>query len=177
MIFTETKISGAFIIEPEKLEDNRGYFLRSFCKKEFEAHGLQSNFVQFNISLSKNVGTLRGMHYQIAPHQETKLIRCTKGVLYEVIIDLRPKSHSYMQWFGVELNAEMYKMLYIPAGLASGFLTLKDDTEVFYPATQFYCAESERGIRWDDPCFDIEWPKTGALTISGKDKNWPDFSP
>jgi len=176
MIFTETKISGAFIIEPEKLEDNRGFFLRSWCKKEFDAHGLESNFVQFNISSSKKAGTLRGMHYQIAPHQETKLIRCTKGLLYEVIIDLRPESSSYMQWFGVELNAEMYQMLYIPAGLANGFLTLKNDTEVFYPATHFYCAESERGIRWDDPSFGIEWPKTDALIISEKDKNWPDYS-
>jgi dTDP-4-dehydrorhamnose 3,5-epimerase len=176
MNFIETKISGAFIIEPEKLEDKRGYFLRSWCKKEFDAHGLESNFVQFNISLSKKAGTLRGMHYQIAPHQEAKLIRCTKGVLYEVIIDLRPKSNSYMQWFGVKLNAEMYKMLYIPPGVANGLLTLKNDTEVFYPVTQFYCAESERGIRWNDPNFNIEWPKTDVLIISEKDKNWPDYS-
>jgi len=118
---------------------------------------------------------LRGLHYQIPPHQETKLIRCTKGALYDVIIDLRMKSPTYMQWLGVELKADTYKMLYIPEGQAHGFLTLEDNTEVFYTASQFYCPLSERGVRWDDPVFNIEWPETSDLVISEKDKNWPDY--
>ena len=177
MKYTETKILGAFIIEPEKMEDERGYFIRGWCKSQFDARGLASNFVQFNISSSKKAGTMRGLHYQIPPHQETKLIRCTKGALYDVIIDLRMKSPTYMQWLGVELRADTYKMLYIPEGLAHGFLTLEDNTEVFYPASQIYYPLSERGIRWNDPNFDIKWPKTDVRILSEKDKNWPDYSP
>jgi len=177
MKYTETKILGAFIFEPEKLEDKRGYFMRGWCKSEFDARGLASSFVQFNISFSRKAGTLRGLHYQSPPHQETKLISCAKGALYDVIIDLRMKSPTYMQWLGVELRADTYKMLYIPEGLAHGFLTLEDNTEVFYPVSQLYCPLSERGIRWNDPNFDIKWPETDARILSEKDKNWPDYSP
>ena len=177
MKYTETKILGAFIIEPEKLEDERGYFMRGWCKNEFEAQGLISTFVQGNISFSRKAGTLRGLHCQIPPHQETKFVRCTKGALYDVIIDLRIKSPTYMQWLGVELRADTYKMLYIPEGLAHGFLTLEDNTEVFYPVSQFYCPLSELGIRWNDPNFDIKWPETDVRILSEKDKNWSDYSP
>jgi len=177
MKYTETKILGAFIIEPEKLEDERGYFMRGWCKNEFEAQGLISTFVQCNISFSRKAGTLRGLHYQIPPHQETKLIRCTKGALYDVIIDLRIRSPTNMQWLGAELRADTYKMLYIPEGLAHGFLTLEDNTEVFYPVSQFYCPGFERGIRWNDPMFAIEWPETDVRILSEKDKNWSDYSP
>ena len=175
MIFTQTNISGAFIIEPQRLEDERGVFMRGWCKRQFEEQGLASDFVQFNFSLSKKAGTIRGLHYQIPPHQEAKLIRCTKGLIYDVIIDLRPKSPSYKRWIGLMLDAQFCKMLYIPGGLAHGFLTLQDNTEVFYPVSQYYCAESERGIRWNDPFFNIEWPETESLIVSEKDKSWPDY--
>jgi len=176
MIFVETKIEGALIIEPERDEDKRGFFIRAWCEREFEQRGLISHFVQFNISCSKKAGTLRGLHYQVPPHQEAKLMCCTKGVLYDVILDTRPKSPTFKRWLAVDLRADTYKMLYIPCGVAHGFQTLTDDTEVFYPVSQFYFPESERGIRWNDPTFAIKWPETGTLILSDKDKNWPDWS-
>ena len=177
MIFTETKLKGAFIIEIEKREDERGFFARAWCKKEFEAHGLTSHMVQANIAFSRKKGTLRGMHYQASPYEEAKLIRCIKGGIFDVIIDLRPDSPTYKEWFGLQLISDNYKMLYAPEGFAHGYKTLIDKTEAFYQVTQFYAPESERGVRWDDPAFDIEWPEPNDLVISEKDKNWPDYLP
>jgi len=175
MIFNETKLKGAFIIELEKRGDDRGFFARTFCQREFDEHGLISNIVQTNISLSKTKGTLRGIHYQIAPHQETKLVRCTSGALYDVIIDLRKDSPTYKQWIGVELTAANYRMLYVPRDFAHGFLTLQDNTEVTYGVSEFYTPDAERGIRWNDPVFGIVWPEE-VREISGKDASCPDYS-
>lgn len=174
MIFEETKLKGTFIIESERLEDERGFFARTWCQKEFEARGLISHFVQANVSCNRKRGTLRGMHYQITPDEETKLVRCIRGAIYDVVIDLRPHSPTYKQWMGVELTAENYKMLYVSHNFAHGFQTLKDDTEVFYQVSQFYSPVSERGVRYDDPGFAIEWP-IRVRVISEKDKNWPDY--
>lgn len=177
MIFKETSLKGAFIIEPERIRDHRGFFARAWCKKEFEAHGLNPRLVQINLSFNKNRGTLRGMHYQTAPHEEAKLFRCTRGAIYDVIIDLQPESPTYLEWLGVELTADNRKMLYVPENFAQGYQTLTDNTEVFYQVSQFYSPESERGVRWDDPAFGIKWPETDNLMISEKDKNWPDYLP
>jgi len=174
MIFEETRLKGAFTIEMEPIGDTRGFFARAWCQKEFEAHGLISGFVQANITFSPKKGTLRGLHYQIAPHEEIKLVRCTRGAIYDVIIDLRPESPTYKQWLGTELTADNRKMIYIPGGFAHGYQILMDDTEVFYQVGQFYAPEYERGIRWDDPAFGIEWPLE-IQVISDKDKNWPDY--
>jgi dTDP-4-dehydrorhamnose 3,5-epimerase len=174
MIFTETKLKGAFIIEPEPLEDERGFFARTFDQKEFKAHGLNPWVVQCNISFNKKKGTLRGMHYQIAPYQEAKLVCCTKAAVYDVIIDLRKDSSTFKQWVAVELTAENRHMLYIPEGFAHGFQTLKDDTEVFYQMSEFYHPESAMGVRWNDPAFGIVWPDD-IRVISDKDQQYPDF--
>ncbi len=174
MKFTETKLKGAFIIEIEKLSDERGFFARSWCRKEFEDHGLISRLVQTNVSYNRKKGTLRGMHYQIAPYQECKLIRCTRGAIYDVIIDLRPDSATYKQWTGVKLTADNYSMLYVPEDFAHGFLTLTDNTEITYQVSQFYKPGSEKGIRFDDPAFNIQWPLEVSV-ISDKDRTWPDF--
>ena len=174
MKFTETKLKGAFIIEIEKLEDHRGFFARAWCQNEFKDHGLTARVAQANISSNKKRGTLRGMHYQLSPYEETKLVRCTRGAIYDVIIDLRPASPTYGQWFSVELTAENYKMLFVPENFAHGFQTLEDDTEVTYQVSQFYTPNSERGLRWDDPAFSIKWPMD-VQVISDKDKYWPDY--
>ena len=174
MIFTETKLKGAFIIELQKIEDNRGFFARAWCQNEFAEHNLTAVVVQANVSFNIKKGTLRGMHYQSTPYEETKLVRCTKGSIYDVIIDLRPASPTYAQWIGVELTAENYKMLYVPENFAHGFQTLEDNTEVTYHVSQFYTPGSERGICWDDSAFSIEWV-TDVQVISGKDKSWPEF--
>ena len=175
MIFTETRLKGAFIIQPEKLEDERGFFARTWCKREFETHGLNSNLVQCNISFNKKRSTLRGMHYQVAPHEEAKLVRCTMGGIYDVIIDLRPNSKTFKQWISVELTAENRKMIYIPEGFAHSLLTLDHNTEVFYQMSEPYAPECARGVRWNDPAFDIVWP-AGVAVISEKDKHYPDFT-
>jgi dTDP-4-dehydrorhamnose 3,5-epimerase len=175
MIFTEIKLKGAFIIEPERQEDERGFFARTFCQEEFKAHGLNTNWVQCNISFNKKKGTLRGMHYQVAPHEEIKLVRCTMGAVYDVIIDLRPTSTTFKQWVAVELTAENRRMLYIPERFAHGFQTLVDNTEVFYQMSEFYNPESSKGIRWDDPAFNIHWPSNKRI-ISTRDQQYPDFS-
>ncbi len=172
MIFTETKLKGTYIIELEPIADERGFFARSWCQQEFEAHGLNPNLVQCNISFNKKKGTLRGMHYQVAPHEEVKLVRCTKGAIYDVMIDLRPQSSTFKQWIAVELTAENHKMLYIPEGFAHGFQSLADNTEVFYQMSAFYHPECARGIRWDDPAFKIEWPQNERI-ISEKDLQYP----
>ncbi|MBS7566803.1 dTDP-4-dehydrorhamnose 3,5-epimerase [Mucilaginibacter sp. Bleaf8] len=169
MIFTETKLKGAFIIDVNRIEDERGFFGRSYCQKEFEAHGLNSNLVQTNVSYNKIKGTLRGMHMQREPFAETKLVRCTTGAIFDVIVDLRPDSETYKEWIGVELNAESYRMLYVPEGFAHGFITLEDNTAVTYQVTEFYTAPAEQAYRWDDPAFSIEWPFEPVL-VSAKDQ-------
>lgn len=174
MIFTETKIKGAFIIEPERLEDERGFFARTWCQREFEARGLNTRLVQCNISFNKKKGTLRGMHYQAKPYEEAKLVRCTLGAIYDVIIDLCPDSPTFKQWVAVELNAENRKMFYIPEGMAHGFQTLADNTEVFYQMSEFYYPDYARGIRWNDPSLGIEWP-IKQIIISSRDKSYPIF--
>ena len=174
MIFSETKLEGAYIIDLERLKDERGFFARAWCRKEFEDHGLTPRLAQANVSRSTKKGTLRGMHYQIAPYQEAKLLRCTNGAVYDVIIDLRPGSPTYTQWVGVELTAKNYKMFYVPEGFAHGFVTLQNDTEVTYLVSQFYTPGSERGIRWDDPRLGIKLP--GALAcINPRDAAYPDL--
>ncbi|MDH4230745.1 MAG: dTDP-4-dehydrorhamnose 3,5-epimerase [Nitrospirota bacterium] len=175
MIFHETKLKGAYIIEVEKRVDERGFFGRSWCKREFEENGLNPNAAQANVSCNKRKGTLRGMHYQAAPYGETKLVRCTRGAIYDVIIDMRPDSPTCRQWIGVELTEGNYTMLYVPEDFAHGFQTLEDDTEVIYQVSQFYTPGSERGIRYDDPAFRIDWPLE-VRVISEKDRNWPDYS-
>jgi dTDP-4-dehydrorhamnose 3,5-epimerase len=175
MIFKETTLRGAYIIEPDKREDGRGFFTRIWCRSEFEAQGLNPNFVQANLSYNVKKGTLRGMHYQIAPFGESKLVRCTRGSVYDVIIDLRPASPTFRSWLGAELSATNYKMLFVPEGFAHGFLSLADDAELTYQVSQFYHPESEHGVRYDDPAFGIEWP-IEIEVISDKDKGWPDFA-
>lgn len=174
MKFIDYRLNGAFIIEPQLIEDERGFFARIFCRKEFEQHGLNSRFVQCSISFNPKKGTLRGMHYQISPFEEIKIVRCTMGAIYDVIIDLRPDSKTFMQWIGVELSAGNRRMIYIPKGFAHGFQTLMDDTEVFYQMSEFYAPEYARGVRWNDPQFNISWPDD-IRTISPKDNTYDDF--
>jgi dTDP-4-dehydrorhamnose 3,5-epimerase len=175
MIFRETALKGAFIIEPELLEDQRGFFTRTFCQKEFEDHGLDSNILQCNLSFNAQKGTLRGMHYQASPAEEIKLVRVTKGSIYDVIIDMRPDSPSFKQWLGVELTAENRKMLYVPAGFAHGFKTLANNTEVYYQMSVFYQPGYARGVLWNDPSFGITWPE-GKPILSPKDSQYPLFT-
>jgi len=175
LIFKETKLKGAFVIDLERIEDNRGFFARAWCKREFEAHGLNSRLVQCNLSFNRYRGIIRGMHYQGAPHEEAKLVRCTRGAIFDAIIDLRLESETYLKWIGVELTAENRKMLYVPENFAHGYQTFEDNTEVLYQVSQFYSPESELGVRWDDPTFAIEWPEAGNTKISEKDKSWPDY--
>ncbi len=174
MIFKETKLKGAFVIEPERIEDERGFFARTFCRKEFEAHGLDPNLVQCSVSFNKTKGTLRGMHYQVSPYQETKLVRCTTGAIHDVILDLRPDSPTFKQWVSVELTRENWRMLYVPKGVAHGFQTLHDETEVLYQMSEFFHSECAKGVRWDDPQFGIEWPSAERI-ISERDRTYPDF--
>jgi dTDP-4-dehydrorhamnose 3,5-epimerase len=169
--FTETKLSGAYLIELEPITDERGFFARTWCQQEFEAYGLNPNLVQCNISFNKKKGTLRGMHYQVAPHEEAKLVRCTRGAIYDVITDLRPESSTFKQWIAVELTADNLQMLYIPEKFAHGFQTLEDNTEVFYQMSEFYHPECARGIRWDDSAFKLKWALE-TMIISMKDKSY-----
>lgn len=174
MIFTETKLSGAYIIDLEKRGDSRGFFARSFCQDEFERHGLVNKVVQTNVSLSKHQGTLRGMHYQESPYAETKLVRCTQGAIYDVIVDVRPESPTFRQWIGVELSSSNHRMLFVPQHFAHGFITLVVDCEVTYQVSQVYHPGSERGIRYNDPALGIIWPRE-VKVISEKDASWPDM--
>lgn len=176
MKFTETKLAGVYLIEPRRFEDERGFFAPSFRSKEFAARGMASVFVENNISYSKRRGTLRGMHYQAAPHGQDKLIRCTRGAIFDVAVDLRPDSPTFKQWIGVELTAENCSMVYVPGDCGHGFQTLLDDTEVFYMVSQPYVPESGRGFRWDDPAFSIEWPDVGAQIFIERDQEYPDFT-
>jgi dTDP-4-dehydrorhamnose 3,5-epimerase len=172
--FIPTQIDGAFLIEPERLADERGFFARTWCEREFQEHGLQPRLVQCSISFSPKRGTLRGMHYQAAPNAEVKLVRCTRGVIYDVIVDLRPDSPTRLAWAAFELSAENRSALYIPEGLAHGFLTLADDCEVFYQMSDFFHSEAARGVRWSDPAFGIKWPGQ-VTTISERDANYPSW--
>ena len=174
MIFTETEIPGAFIVELEKREDERGFFARGWCQTEFRQHGLADTVRQVNISYNRHKHTLRGFHYQVAPSQEDKLLRCTRGAIHDVMIDLRPDSPTYKRHIGIELSAANYRMLQVPKGCANAFLTLQDETEVTYLVSEFYAPATERGVRWDDPAFDIAWPFAPAV-ISDKDRSWPDY--
>lgn len=174
MIFTETKLKGAFIIDIEPREDERGFFARSWCEEEFREHGLKPRMVQCNISFNKKRGTLRGMHYQVAPFPEAKLVRCTMGVIYDVIIDLRADSLTYKQWLSVELSAENRRALYIPEEFAHGLQTLVDNTEVFYQMSEFYHPECAHGVRWNDPAFGVEWCSIPKY-ISRQDSKFADF--
>jgi dTDP-4-dehydrorhamnose 3,5-epimerase len=175
MIFKATAINDAFIINVEKIGDERGFFGRVFCRREFEAHGIDPQIQQANIGFSRSRGTLRGLHYQVPPHGEAKLVRCTAGALFDVILDLRPASSTFKQWMGVELTAKSHTMLYVPEGCAHGYLTLADGTEIYYLVSQYYQPTAERGLRWNDPAFEIEWPIKKGLVISEKDQNWPDW--
>ena len=168
MIFTETKLAGAFVINMEKRADERGFFARTFCANEFAKHGLRTNIPQCNMSLSLQKGTLRGMHYQIDGAEEAKLIRCTRGSILDVIIDIRPNSTTYCEHIAVELSQQNYKMLYVPEGFAHGFITLENDVEVAYQVSQFYTPGKEKGIRWNDPLFNIDW-HTKSPIVSEKD--------
>lgn len=163
---------GAFLIEPAPIADERGFFARTFCVKEFEAQGLNPCVVQCSISYNKKKGTLRGMHYQLAPHAEAKLIRCIRGAIYDVIIDLRPDSTTFRQWLATELTADNRRMLYVPEGFAHGFQTLEDDTEVFYQMSEFYAPEYAAGVRWDDAAIGIAWPETVNRIVSTRDQNY-----
>ena len=175
MIFEETRFEGAYIIKLNPLVDERGFFARSWCKKEFSDMGLIDDFVQNNVSFNKHKGTLRGMHYQDKPFGEVKIVKCIRGSIYDVIIDLREDSETYMQWTSIELNEDNRNMLYIPSGFAHGFLTLTDNTEVFYQMSEYYQPSAARGVRYDDPVFKIEWPLNGKPLISEKDCTWPNF--
>lgn len=174
MIFRETKLPGVFEVESERKADERGFFARTWCQTEFAGHGLDSNLVQCSLSFNLRKGTLRGMHYQAAPHAEAKLVRCTRGAVYDVVLDLRSESPTFKQWVAVALTAENRKAVYVPKGCAHGFLTLENESEVSYQMSEFWDAESARGIRWDDPAFQIRWPASVEV-ISERDRTYPDF--
>ena len=175
IIFKETKLKGAFVIEPEKFADVRGFFARSFSREEFLEHGLRAEFVEAGISFNRHKHTLRGMHYQTSPNTQAKLVRCTRGAIYDVVLDLRPGSPTYRQWVAQELTGENRLMLYIPEGCAHGFQTLEDGSEVFYQLSNCYTPSSERGVRWDDPAFGIQWRVTDGLIMNERDRQYPDF--
>ncbi|MFJ1309551.1 dTDP-4-dehydrorhamnose 3,5-epimerase [Agrobacterium tumefaciens] len=176
MIFHKTPLDGARVIELEKRGDDRGFFARLFCEKEFAAEGLETRFVQINNSLSSKRGTLRGLHYQLPPSGEVKVVRAIRGALYDVIVDLRAGSPTFGKWFGAELSAENRMMMYVPRGFAHAFITLTDDTEALYLVSDFYAPECERGLRFNDPALGIEWP-IEPVEVSEKDRAWPDFNP
>jgi dTDP-4-dehydrorhamnose 3,5-epimerase len=175
MKFEKTRLEGAWIIDINKREDERGFFARTFCQREFLELGLNTRVAQCNVSYNKKKGTFRGMHLQVSPFQEAKLVQCTAGAIYDIVIDLRPESPTYLQHLGVTLSAREYRMLYIPEGFAHGFLTLEEDTNVFYQMSEFYAPECARGFRWNDPAFSITLP-AGITVISERDAKYPDFS-
>ena len=172
MRFIETKVRGAWIIDPTPHEDNRGRFMRGWCTREFSDHGLQFKPVQANFGFSTHRGTVRGMHYQVAPALEAKLIRCTRGSIFDVVLDLRLGSPSFGEWYGTELSAYNGRLLYVPESCAHGYQTLEDETEMYYMTSAFYTPSTVRGVRFDDPAFKIEWPLV-ATEISHQDLNWP----
>jgi dTDP-4-dehydrorhamnose 3,5-epimerase len=174
MIFQPTSLAGALIVEPELRRDERGFFARTWCQEEFAARGLNARLVQCSLSFTERRGTVRGMHYQDAPHQETKLVRCVRGAIHDVIIDLRPYSPTFRHHCAVELRGGSYRMLYVPEGVAHGFQTLEDDTEVSYQMSEFHRPDAARGVRWDDPAFAIPWPEPVRL-VSDRDRAYPNF--
>ena len=174
MIFTETPLDGAYVIEQELITDNRGFFSRTFCAAEFQKNGLEAEFVQFNNSFSSSKGTLRGLHYQLDPFSEVKVVRCVRGALWDVVVDLRIGSRTYGSWYGTELSADNRKMMYVPQGFAHGFLTLSCNTEALYFVSNYYNPECESGLRYDDPFININWPME-PVVVSEKDLRWPGF--
>lgn len=172
MIFRELDLGGPFLIEGDRLEDERGFFARIFVREEFESHGLDTRVAQVAVSFNRRKATLRGLHYQVAPHEQAKLVRCTRGAIYDVILDLRPDSPTHLRWAGVELRAADLNALFVPAGFAHGFETLEDDCEVWYHISAPYHPESERGLRWNDPALAISWPAEPAV-ISPRDQKLP----
>ena len=177
MRFVPTKLEGAYVVEPERYEDERGFFARTWSADDFARQGLVAELSQCSISRNNMAGTLRGMHFQTAPHEEAKLVRCTAGAIFDVIVDLRPGSPTQAQWVGVELAAETGRALYIPKGFAHGFQTLVDGAEVFYMISDPYVPEAASGVRWDDAAFGIDWPPADARVINTRDRSWPDYRP
>lgn len=177
MVFHETPLKGAYTLHLQKSEDERGFFARIWCRRELELHGITGKLAQASLSFNRWKHTLRGMHFQAPPHEETKIVRCIRGRLLDVIVDLRPDSPTYTKWVGVELSADNRQALIIPPGFAHGFQTLEDSTEILYLISEFYHAEAARGVRWNDPVFAIEWPEADRRIISQKDQTWPDFIP
>lgn len=174
-MITETKLKGAFIVEPQRFADERGFFAQVWSEAEFAAAGIEARFVENNLSFSRRRGTLRGMHFQTAPYAQGKLVRCTRGAIFDVGIDLRPGSPTFKQWVGVELSADNRRMLYLPGEFAHGFQTLEDDTEVFYQVSAVYAPAHNSGVRWDDPAFRVEWPHADERVIIARDREYPDF--
>ena len=175
MRFRETPLAGAFVIELERHDDERGFFARCWCREEFAAHGIETTWMQANVSLSRRAGTLRGLHYQEAPHEEAKLIRCTAGAAHDVIVDLRPQSPTRGRWTAVELSAACGTLVYVPKGFAHGFQTLADNTELFYLMSETHRADAARGVRWDDPTLAIKWPPCRVRVVSARDRSFPAF--
>lgn len=175
MNFIKTGFDSLYVVELIKVGDKRGFFARAWCETEFADKNLTSRMVQANTSYSKNKGTLRGLHYQVSPHEEAKLMRCIKGAIFDVAVDLRPDSKTYKKWFGIELTESNRRMLFIPEGFAHGYQTLVEDTETFYMSSAFYASEAERGLRWNDPAIAIQWPITENLNITDKDRSWSDI--
>ena len=175
MRFVPTDLDGPYLLELQRYEDERGFFARTWCRDELGDHGLVPELAQSSISWNAKAETLRGMHFQTAPHEEAKLVRCTRGAIYDVIVDLRPGSPTHAEWIGVELEAELGTALYVPKGFAHGFQTLVDGAEVLYMISDAYVPEASSGVRWDDPAFGIEWPHSAERTISGRDLAWPDY--
>jgi dTDP-4-dehydrorhamnose 3,5-epimerase len=175
LIFKPTDLPGAYVIEPDRRSDVRGHFARTYCEKEYADHGLEPHISQCSVSFNLHKGTLRGMHYQAAPFDEVKVVRCDRGSIYDVIIDLRPNSPAFKKWFGVQLDEENGTILYIPKGFAHGFQTLADNTEVFYQMSQVFSAQHARGVRWNDPAFSIAWPDAERIILD-RDRNYPDFA-
>lgn len=175
MTFNETSIAGAFRVDLKRIEDSRGFFARAWSSREFREMGLVADFPETNFSMSTRKGTIRGLHYQKAPHQEAKFVRCVRGALFDVVIDLRPDSPTFHQWAGFEIRASDYQAIYVPAGCAHGVQTLEDDTEMLYMVSAGYQPAAEAGIRWDEPFFNVEWPDVGRRIVSEKDQSWPDY--
>jgi len=172
MIFQEAPLPGAYVIEQKRIEDHRGFFARVWCKREFQQHGLKDEFVQSNVGFNLRKGTVRGLHFQKAPHAEVKVLRCTRGAIFDVIVDLRPESPTYKHWFGIELTEENGKMIYIPEGFATGYMALRDETEINYHTSEYFDPGTATGVRYNDPAFGIEWPLAVAA-ISDQDRQWP----
>ena len=175
MTFHETPLSGAYVLELHRIEDERGFFGRIWCRNELAERGLVNGIAQSNAGFSHRKGTLRGLHFQVAPHPEVKIVRCTRGAVFDVIVDLRPESPTFKRWYGVELTADNYKMIYAPEGFAQGYLTLQDNSEIYYHTSACYAPKSASGVRYNDPAFAIEWP-IPVEVISEQDKNWPDYA-